>query len=165
MTPDDVRALRNHLAEIDAKIKAFTDIDREVGEMAELLLEMNLAKRDMATVYDTLASRLGDYMDSNQIVALRDGAQIERKMASNRSGWRHKDLAADVADRISQSSIDMETGEMVLTPREMMVQFLDYLQPSYWRVGELNKIGLNPDNYCNSSEPKISVIVRRGDAR
>ena len=55
-------------------------------------------------------------------------------------------------------------GEMVLSPREMMVQFLDYLQPSYWRVGELNKIGLNPDNYCNSSEPKISVIVRRGDA-
>ena len=164
MTPDDVRSLRDHLAEIDAKIEAFAEVDREVGEVAELLLEMNLAKRDMATVYDALASQLGKHMESNQIVALRDGAQIERKMAANRSGWRHKDLAVDVADRISQSSIDMETGEVVLSPREMMVQFLDYLQPSYWRVGELNKIGLNPDNYCNSSEPKISVIVRRGDA-
>jgi len=164
MTPDDVRALRDHLAEIDAKVTAFTDIERSTDEVAELLLEMNLAKRDMALVYDSLAHRLGEYMESNQILALRDGAQVERKMASSRSGWRHKDLAVDVADRISQSSVDMETGELVLTPREMMVQFLDYLQPSYWRVGELNKIGLNPDNYCNASEPKISIIVRRGEA-
>ena len=71
MTPDDVRALRNHLAEIDAKIKAFTDIDREVDEMAELLLEMNLAKRDMAIVYDTLASRLGDYMEVSKLHSAR----------------------------------------------------------------------------------------------
>jgi hypothetical protein len=42
------------------------------------------------------------------------------------------------------------------------LKLLDYLQPSYWRVGELSKIGLNADNYCETGEPKVSLIVRKG---
>ena len=103
-------------------------------------------------------------MEGNQILGLRDSATVERKMSSSRSGWQHKDLARDVIDRIEQSSVDMDTGEVVLSPTEMALKMLDYVQPSYWRVGELNKIGLNPDNYCAASESKISIIVRRGAA-
>lgn len=164
MTPDDIRALRMEIAALDAKLAEYTKDHHSVEESADLLLELNLAKRDMGFLYDGLSTWLGSQMDGNQILSLRDMAVIERKMSASRSGWKHKALARDVIDRIEQSSVDMDTGEVVMTPTEMALKVLDYVQPSYWRVGELNKIGLNPDNYCAASEPKISVIVRRGNA-
>ena len=165
LTPEDVRALRTEIAALDVKLAEYTKNDHPVEESADLLLELNLTKRDMGFLYDGLSTWLGSQMDGNQILSLRDMAVIERKMSSSRSGWNHKDLARDVIDRIEQSSVDMDTGEVVMTPTEMALKMLDYVQPSYWRVGELNKIGLNPDNYCAGSESKISIIVRRGDAK
>ena len=165
MTPEEGRALRQEIAALDAKLADYTKDDHSVEESAGLLLELNLAKRDMGYLYDGLSTWLGSQMDGNQILGLRDMATVERKMSSSRSGWQHKDLARDVINRIEQSSVDMDTGEVVMTPAEMALRILDYVQPSYWRVGELNKIGLNPDNYCAGSESKISIIVRRGDAK
>ena len=164
MTLDNIRALRSHINDIDGLLMEFVEADRPVDVLATLLLELNLAKRDLSLVYDALSSELGQTMEGNQILGLRDSAQVERKMSSSRSGWQHKDLARDVIGRIEQSSVDMDTGEVVLSPTEMALKMLDYVQPSYWRVGELNKIGLNPDNYCAASESKISIIVRRGAA-
>ena len=164
MTPEDVRALRMEIAALEVKLVEYTKDDHSVEESADLLLELNLAKRDMGFLYDGLSIWLGRVMAGNQILDLRDRASVERKMSASRSGWRHKDLARDVLNRIEQSSVDMETGEVVLSPNQMVMKMLDYLQPSYWRVGALNKIGLNPDNYCESSDPKISVIIRRGNA-
>jgi hypothetical protein len=57
----------------------------------------------------------------------------------------------------------MDTGEVMLTQEELIVKLLDYMQPSYWRVGELNKLGINADNYCETGEPKVSLIVRKGE--
>ena len=164
MTLDNIRALRSHIAEIDVLLGEFAEVDRPVDVLATMLLELNLAKRDLSAVYDTLSGELGRTMEGNQILGLRDNAQVERKMSSSRSGWQHKDLARDVIGRIEQSSVDMGTGEVVLSPTEMALKMLDFVQPSYWRVGELNKIGLNPDNYCAASESKVSIIVRRGAA-
>ena len=164
MTLDNIRALRSHIAEIDVLLREFAEVDRSADALATLLLELNLAKRDLSIVYDSLSAELGRTMEGNQILGLRDNATVERKMSSSRSGWQHKDLARDVIDRIEQSSVDMGTGEVVLSPVEMVLKMLDFVQPSYWRVGELNKIGLNPDNYCAASESKISIIVRRGAA-
>ena len=164
MTLENIRALRSHIAEIDVLLREFAEVDRPVDALATMLLELNLAKRDLSFVYDTLSGELGRTMEGNQILGLRDNAQVERKMSSSRSRWQHKDLARDVIDRIEQSSVDMGTGEVVLSPTEMALKMLDFVQPSYWRVGELNKIGLNPDNYCAASESKISIIVRRGAA-
>ena len=164
MTLDNIRALRSHIAEIDVLLREFAEVDRSADALATLLLELNLAKRDLSIVYDSLSTELGRTMEGNQILGLRDNATVERKMSSSRSGWQHKDLARDVIDRIEQSSVDMGTGEVVLSGVEMVLKMLDFVQPSYWRVGELNKIGLNPDNYCAASESKISIIVRRGAA-
>jgi hypothetical protein len=43
----------------------------------------------------------------------------------------------------------------------MMIKMLDYCAPSYWRVKELAKIGINADKFCDVSESKESIIVRR----
>ena len=41
------------------------------------------------------------------------------------------------------------------------MKLLDYLQPSYWRIKELSKLGINADQYCEVGELKTSIIVRK----
>jgi hypothetical protein len=157
--------LRELIAKIDGLVMEYPDSNPEIEEASELLLQMNLAKRDIGLAYDGLSAFVAHLMEKNKTkdLSLGLGAQIERKVAYDRKGWRHKDLALDVAHRLSQSAVDMDTGEVVLSQEELVVKLLDYLQPSYWRVGELNKIGLNADNYCETGEAKVSLIVRKGE--
>jgi hypothetical protein len=162
MNLEDIKTLRLLLSQLDERVDL---IEGEATEVADLVLEFNLAKNDMGIVYDRLVGLLGDLMIEDPIIELRDGAQVERKIASSRKGWQHKDLAGVVMDRIVQSSVDMDTGEVISTPKEMAMQMLDYLAPSYWRVGKLNEIGVTADLYCEPSEPKTSVIVRKGEAQ
>ena len=162
MNLENVRTLRLRLAQLDER---GSEIDGGTEEVANLVLELNLAKVELGIVYDQVSGLLGNLMVDDPLIELRDGAQVERKMGSTRKGWNHKDLANVVIDRIQQSSVDMDTGEVVITPKEMAIQMLDYLAPYYWRVGKLNEIGLNADLYCEPSEPKTSVIVRRGEAQ
>jgi hypothetical protein len=44
----------------------------------------------------------------------------------------------------------------------MMIKMLDYAAPSYWRVGELGKIGVNPSKYCETSEGRTSIVIKKG---
>jgi hypothetical protein len=104
-------------------------------------------------------------MGKEQEILLSNGAKIEKKFSNSRSGWQHKDLAGSVAKKIIDLSVDMETGEVMATPQEMLVQMLDYVQPSYWRIKELQKIGINPDNYCEVGDMKTSIIVRKGNLK
>lgn len=158
-----IKNLRKQIADLDMEVMvALENADQQ--EAAEMLLALNLAKRDLAYVYDSVSAKIATLL-ADDIIELDDGAVIERKIASSRTGWRHKDLGRDVANRIVQSSVDLETGEIALSPSEMVQKLLDYVQPSYWRAGALGQIGINPDNYCETSEPKTSIIVRKGNAQ
>ena len=73
----------------------------------------------------------------------------------------HAELASAVAQRLSEMSIDMDTGEVKVDPEELAKSMLNYVQPSYWKVTQLEKIGVNIDNYCESGDSRMSVIVRQ----
>jgi hypothetical protein len=60
-----------------------------------------------------------------------------------------------------ESSVDLDTGEVLLSPQEIAVKMLDFVQPSYWRVKELAKFGINADNYCEVGDYKTNIIVRK----
>jgi hypothetical protein len=162
MNLEDIATLRSLLAELDERVEHTPE---DASEVADLVLEMNLAKIDLGIVYDSLTHKLGDLMESEPLIELRDGATIERKVASSRKSWQHKELAGAVMERLEHAAVDMDTGEVLMSGSEMGLKILDYLAPSYWRVGKLNEIGLTADLYCEASEPKTSVIVRKGAAR
>lgn len=134
--------------------------DIAVEEMASILCEMHMLKGSMSMVYEKATSVMSSIMNDIPEVSLSNGAKIEKKTASDRRSWRHKDLAGEVAKRISEMSIDMDTGEKAMSTEEMISSMLEYLQPSYWRVTALSKIGVNADNFCEVLEPKSSIIVR-----
>jgi hypothetical protein len=58
----------------------------------------------------------------------------------------------------------MDTGEIVMSQEDMIANVLDYVQPSYWRIKELQNIGINPDHFCEVGETKTSIIVRKGQS-
>jgi hypothetical protein len=101
-------------------------------------------------------------MTETEMVVLPSGDTIEKKWDKNRKAWKHKDLADVVSEKIESLAIDMDTGERVLSTKEMITALLDYVQPSYWRVTALSNIGVNADDYCQSGEAEPSISLRKG---
>lgn len=133
----------------------------DTQQAAEIVLQLNRFKDDLKVIYDGVSAILSDLMGDAPEIILSDGSKIEKNSAPSRKGWKHKDLAVEVAGRIQDMSVDMDTGEIVLSPQEMMTKMLDYLYPSYWKVKELGKIGINADQYSEVGEIKESIIVRK----
>ena len=88
---------------------------------------------------------------------------LETKTGQPRKKWDHRELAATVAKRIHERSIDMDTGEVIKTTQEQIEELLLYAAPSYWRVGALRELGIDPDNFCDVGEPLTNLIYRSKD--
>lgn len=156
-----VDELNAKLGAADAMMSELKNSGADMNEIAEYVSALHLIKGDIAIVYDTACGVLSSAMSSVPEMLLSDGTKIEKRAAADRKKWQHENIAQNVASRISDMAVDLETGEVVMTPQDMMVKMLDYCAPSYWRVKELAKIGINADKFCDVSESKESIIVRR----
>lgn len=159
--PDWVARFHKSILELDEAIDTFRDEVESVEDACAALVALNRAKFDFGMVYDHLSSVVSQAMEDSPEVDLPDGSKVEKKFSSSRTGWRHKDLGSVVAGRIVDMSIDMDTGEILATPAEMITQVFDFIQPSYWRIKELQRLGINPDMYCEVGDTKTSIIVRK----
>lgn len=126
-----------------------------------MLVKLHEVKSDMAIVYSGLEKVVADAMGREDELQLDDGTRIEKKFDAGRKAWNHKELASVVSEKLAMLAIDMDTGEIVMSPQEVAKSVLDYVQPSYWRVKKLAELGINSDNYCELGEPKTSIAVRR----
>jgi len=152
---DDLLILSRMLAQMtDDKTATMDDV-------YPIILEMNDLKSDMAIVYDTATFLISTKMGTIPEYITPNGIKIEKRAGSDRKTWDHIGIAKNVASRLGDMAIDMQTGEVIMSPQDMVVKLLDYCNPSYWRVKELSKIGINADRYCEVSEAKTSIIVRR----
>jgi hypothetical protein len=152
---------RQSLMKLSDLIGALRKDDVSIEQLGDIVAQFNQFKADISLLYNELLSVMGQRMGDADMVILESGATIERKFSKDRKGWQHKDLAAAVADRIDQMSIDMNTGERLLSAREVAEKMLDFVQPSYWRVGALDKIGISADEFCESGETKESIVLRK----
>jgi NTP pyrophosphatase (non-canonical NTP hydrolase) len=158
--PEFIQDFNSALLSLDAKLSENKD-SWSVEETGEILLQLNRFKDDLKSIYGNIEKLLADLMGQVPEIQLTDGSRIEKNSAPSRKGWKHKELATEVASRLKDMSIDMDTGEIVLTPEDMIVKMLDYVYPSYWKVKELGKIGINADKYSEVGEVKDSIIVRK----
>jgi len=155
--------LRNQIKNLSDEIDSYTLSQASIADASESLLQLNLAKRDIGVVYDTLTNFVATKLGEEKEISLSNGALIEKKIAYDRKAWEHKKLGSAVVDRLVKMSVDIDTGEIIKTPAEIAVQLLDYCAPSYWRVKELSNIGINADMYCETGQLKTTIIVRKGD--
>lgn len=154
-----------HAEEVSKSVMAIYDVvdaskNGELSDLAELLVALDSAKRDIAELHEAIKTNLIEKMgDSPEFT--HNGFLFERKNGSPRKTWDHETLGQKVAQRLIDMALDMDTGEMTRSPIEIAVDMLTYAAPSYWRVTELNKIGINADNYCDVGEPKANIIIRK----
>jgi hypothetical protein len=116
----------------------------------------------MSVAYDSICHIVNGVMGNLPEFITTDGSKVEKRAGNDRKKWRHEELAQNIASRLNDMSVDMSTGEITMSPQEMVVKLLDYCAPSYWRVKELAKIGISADKFCEVEEKEASIIVRKG---
>lgn len=149
------------LLDLEDSLKAHISEGKSTEDACKILVALSNFKTQLAMIYEDFATYTIDMMKESDVVVLPSGVTVEKKFSKDRRGWQHKDLASAVAGRIRNLAVDMDTGERVLSPDEMIVKLLDYVQPSYWRVTALSDIGINADDFCQTGEVKQSISIRR----
>lgn len=163
MTPQELESsLESIYDSISRTVNTVDQInDPEPEKLAELVNVAHLVKSVASDLLDALQMELVKYSGKNASVFDVSGGSVEIKSAYPRKSWQHNDLARAVSDRIYKKSIDMETGEMMLSFDDLVQEFMKYAAVSYWRVSELDKINIDANQYCETGDMKTSVIVRR----
>jgi hypothetical protein len=161
MSLEKIKELQALIMDLDTEVSNFIKSTPSLEDACESLAEFNFLKRDLSSVYDVFAKSVADLMDTVEEVALPDGATIEKKSSYDRKGWKHADLGIEVARKLAQMAVNMDTGEVERSPEEIAADMLSYCSPAYWKIKPLNAIGINPDNFCEVGELKTSIIVRK----
>jgi hypothetical protein len=143
--------------------RAFAELaeDKDVATVCNAVVEAHLIKQSMSVAYDSICHIVDGVMGTLPEFITTDGTKVEKRVGNDRKKWKHEELAQNIASRLSDMSVDMSTGEITMTPQEMVVKLLDYCAPSYWRVKELAKIGISADKFCEVEEREASIIVRK----
>jgi hypothetical protein len=159
---DAIQRLVKAVMDTEDELNSFIDSGVPVEELAESLVDLHLLKSAVGDVYAMYSHKV---MTALQEAKIDDmdvaGARIEIKSAADRKKWNHHELIHAVTKRLIDSSVDMDTGEVLLSAEEIATKVLDFVQPSYWRVKELAKFGINADQYCEVGDYKTNIIVRK----
>lgn len=156
--------LNSALRAVDKELALLSEEDLdsqiEADRVAEALVTLNVFRSNLSETYKVLETATINAMRDFEELSVA-GARLEKKTGRSRSRWQHKELGHEVARRLVDLSIDHETGEFLKTSQQIAEEMLQYAAPSYWRIKELNKIGINADQYSNPGELKTSIAVRR----
>lgn len=160
---EGLEQFQKSLLDFDALLTSIVRSEEKIdsSDACKILVAISNFKTQLSLIYEEFAKFTLELMDGSELVILPSGETVEKKWSKDRKGWQHKDLALAVAERIRSISVDMDTGERVLTSEEMITKLLDYVQPSYWRVTALSDIGINADDYCQAGDSKPSISIRK----
>lgn len=149
------------LLNLDSSISEFGKENPSMQDACEAFALLNRLKADFGVVYEQLAKIVSNSMGDIPEIILPDGTKVEKRSGADRKSWMHSELAHEVARRIQDIAIDLDTGERTMSVEDMIVKVFDYVQPSYWRVKALGEIGVLADKFCEVGESKESIIVRK----
>lgn len=148
-----------HIRHIDKLLLLVAEDDDEGTKLGEALYSLDVLRRRLKETYETLEDLITQRVKEE--LTLGNGATIEVKGGAPRKGWNHQGLTEEVSRRIVDSAFDFDTGEMKISLYDLAKEILRYAAPSYWRVGQLGEIGIDPDQYCEKGEYRKSVVIRR----
>ena len=151
--------LRKQLVSIQETLKQIADSD-DTQDRVDALVLMHTIKAEIGIMYSDYSNMVIETLPDIPFSA-SNGQSIEKKTGADRKTWQHENLTREVLRRLSQMSVDIDTGEVVMSSEDIALKLLDYVQPSYWRVKELSKIGINADQYCEIGEAKTNIIVHK----
>lgn len=133
--------------------------------VVDALVIAHAIKSDIGLVFQQYQFKIADDLPSDDEIRASNGQLIEKRMSNDRRGWQHDRLIDEVHRRLSESAINMDTGEVMMSAREIALKILDFVQPSYWRIKELSKLGINADQYCEVGELKTNISIRKVETK
>lgn len=155
---------RRSLMELGANLeKIIATGDQQL--IVDALVIAHAIKADTGLVFQQYQHKIADHLPLNDDIYASNGQLIEKRMSNDRKGWQHDRLIDEVYRRLSELSVDMDTGEVVMSSRDIALKILDFVQPSYWRVKELSKLGINADQFCEVGELKTSISIRKVETK
>lgn len=163
----DLAAKANQLKEVCEQ--NFSDIkfdldDEEQIELSALVSSVDDALTACRAAKAVLAKYgfMGTPKD-DKLVPVSDGSVQYNSSGATRRGWKHDQLRAIVAEKLIQSSVD-DLG-VPAPPQVLIDKALQCVSISSWKVGELKKLGVSPDKYCENGTPTFSATVHRIEKR
>lgn len=161
----------DHIHEAYAMLRQFEsvlmELDQETLESIDpqLLLQaasdLHLVKSYTTTLFNEMQSILTEHLGALASPVTVDGATVEIKSGSPRKSWDHDALIDEVSRRIVDKSVDLNTGEILASPHDMIRQAMEYVGVSYWKVTNLKNLHIDADDYCEVGEPKKNLVIRR----
>jgi len=155
---DEMIKFRKQFTDLSGLVEEYARSSNDgMEQLAELFIAVDNFRKDVNMVHESVMSMIADRMEG-EVIFLENGLQVEKKQGEDRKKWDHSGLAVEVARKIQQLSIDPDTGEITMTPDEMMIKMLDFAAPSYWRLTQLRSIGVDADQYCEKSDGKVRLV-------
>ena len=159
---DSLVSIMKALLVLDDEMSSFISSSETAENVANALVRLHEVKSAISDIYSVHSGRAIEILQSQGVEDIDvHGARVEVRNSADRRKWNHQELAKEVTGRLVDMSIDMDTGEVLLSPQEIAIKILDFVQPSYWRVKDLAKVGINADQFCEVGEYKSSVIIRK----
>lgn len=120
------------------------------------LVEMRAFKREFDTLLRDVELAAAEAMPKRFVDTPQFSA--ERRNSTDRRNWQHHDLARMLVKHREDD---------IAHPQDVVDVLLQAAGVSYWRVTELRKAGLDPDEWCETStRPTVQVMTKDdGDLR
>lgn len=154
MTPEELA--ENALAALGA----FATVEpSDVGEYARLLLTYAEVLRAARTIEDAMHHNLARLMGDEKKVTVEGLGVLERRRSASRK-WDHESLLGVVRQRaITDRKVQLDTGEIESPDEAFMRVLRDAAAFSYWRIGKLKSMDIDPDEYCKTSWGSTRVVI------
>lgn len=160
-----VDALRLALAKADDQRQALADAG-DIANLAYGLTQLKVLADDLRTLLRDVEANVADLMDAKLVELPEVGITLERKRGTDRRSWDSMALLQEVIRR----SVDPDgtgelppVGEVIQRLHDGVSACVPVTGSLGWRVGALRAIGLDPDEWCETSPGRTSVIVRGGE--
>lgn len=134
-----------------------------IPEDLEALGRTLIAARGLAGAVSDYARRIegamADQMQSKLVVIENVGA-FERRKAKDRKAWDHKAIARELVRVANDERIDKLTGEVRMSEGDAVAHtIISCAGISYWKITDLKGRGIDPDEFCESTPGRVSVVV------
>jgi hypothetical protein len=97
-------------------------------------------------------------------VVTSSGTPVAASWSKPRKTWDHARVASVVAERIVAGAVNPDTGTVDVPYGVLIQRILDFAHVDYWKIRPLKALGVNPDDYSEASETKLTLRPYRKDA-
>ena len=150
------------LGTLEAAVREFEKVyqsnedDLTVDDYLALLIRLRDVIGRARYTEDALVYQCQDLPAFQNVVVPGLGV-AQPKWGKDRKAWDHKGLANVVGEKILVSFVDPETGTIDAPYAVLVTEILKYAHADYWRKGELAKLGIDVDDYCEQTKGKFSI--------